>query len=340
MLHKFSQRAIGVASGFLLMFIAAGVSAQGVANKPFKLGTQVYPSQQAFIESGGRCGTREPTLEEIQRVDEKLGPLMRDMAQARKGFAPKKPPGTPGGGGGNGGGDGGGGGGTNTGGNIAVYFHVIHASNGAGYLTKADIDKQIGELNTAFGGHGWTFTLMGTDYRADDYWFNNMHLSSVEAAAKSALREPTSDAATLNIYSANLLDQGLLGYATFPWWYQDNPIDDGVVVTYQSLPGGSAGPYNEGDTGTHEVGHWMGLYHTFQGGCSVTSGDFVADTPAERSPAYGCPTGRDSCKGNRFPGEDPIENFMDYTDDSCMFEFKPGQNDRMGAAYTTYRASQ
>ena len=181
--------------------------------------------------------------------------------------------------------------------------------------------------------------MAATDFRDNDYWFNNMHLSSVESAAKATLREPSSDAATLNIYSANLLGENLLGYATFPWWYQDDPINDGVVVTYQSLPGGSASPYNGGATGTHEVGHWMGLYHTFQGGCNVKRGDFVADTAAERSPAYGCPVGRDSCEGNRFPGEDPIHNFMDYTDDSCMDNFTVDQDARMDAAFTSYRGS-
>jgi hypothetical protein len=219
-----------------------------------------------------------------------------------------------------------------TGGTLNVYFHVINKGEGIanGDIPQSQIDAQMKVLNDAFAGTGWAFNLVSVDRTTNATWYTMGHGSTAEKEAKAALRQ--GGAADLNVYTANP-GGGLLGWATFPSSYASNPSNDGVVLLFSSVPGGSAAPYNEGDTGTHEVGHWMGLYHTFQGGCS-RSGDYVDDTPNEMSAAYGCPVGRDSCRST---GVDPIHNFMDYTDDSCMFEFTPGQDARMDSMFSAYR---
>jgi hypothetical protein len=222
-----------------------------------------------------------------------------------------------------------------TGGTIPVYWHVIRNGTGIanGDIPDSQITAQINVLNSAYASTGWQFTLAAIDRTTNASWYTCSG-GTCETQMKTALRRGSAD--DLNIYSNNM-GGGLLGWATFPSSYASNPTNDGVVLLYSSVPGGTAAPYNLGDTGTHEVGHWMGLYHTFQGGCvkSATGGDGVADTPAERSPAYGCPTGRDSC--TRIAGLDPITNFMDYTDDACMNTFSAGQDTRMDQLFTTYR---
>ncbi len=305
---------------------AQGPDAEGFSG-PFRVGNHTWESRQAFIDSGARCGTKPLAAEEALRVEQRLGPLVQRALDARGGIQFKKPS-NPGGGGGSGGG----------GGepppppvspNISVHFHVIHDGD-IGRLTAQQVSNQIGVLSTAFGGAGWTFTLVNTTYTDNATWFGGIGSSTIEQQVKTALR--VGDAKVLNVYSANP-GGGLLGWATFPSSYSTNPTRDGVVILYSTVPGGDAYPYNLGDTLTHEVGHWLGLYHTFQGGCN--GGDGVADTNAERSAAYGCPIGRDSC--TRYSGPDPITNYMDYTDDACMFEFTTQQDARMEAAWVTYR---
>jgi len=229
-----------------------------------------------------------------------------------------------------------------TGASIKVHVHVIRNASGGGDVSDARIAQQIAFLNSAYGGGtggantGFSFTLVSTDRTNNASWYTCTPGTTAETQMKNALRLGT--AQDLNIY-ANNMGGGLLGWATFPSDYTSKPKMDGVVLLSASMPGGSAAPYNLGDTATHEIGHWMGLYHTFQGGCSAT-GDSVADTPAEKSSAFGCPAGRNTCTGTKYPGNDPIENFMDYTDDSCMYKFTAGQDSRMNTMWSTYRAGK
>ena len=318
--ESFMLRKIGVLPVLLLL----GFSVSGHAQ-----------SENAYDHANGnaaflRCGTPTPSDHEIKLIEQQI-----QLTRANKG----KPPGV-GGGGGNGGGNGGGGGegevrpaGSVT---IDVYFHDIRDDNGNGGVTDTQIRQQMAVLNDAYAGATggsatpFQFNLVETIQTNNSTWYNAAQGSAAEQAMKAALRVGGPE--TLNIYAFNV-GNGLLGWATFPTSYASNPSYDGVVVLNESLPGGSAAPYDEGDTATHEVGHWLGLYHTFQGGCRKT-GDYVDDTASERSPAYGCPVGRDTCRGG---GADPIFNFMDYTDDSCMFEFTAGQAARADTLSFTYR---
>lgn len=254
-----------------------------------------------------RCGTKQPSEREALLREDHFLKLKSGLAMARPGGGATFPA------------------------TVKVYFHVITDTSGAGALSIQQIKSQIAVLNDAYSGWGFNFSLAGTTTTADNSWYAVQPGTTAESDMKSALRTGTAD--DLNIYAANI-GGGLLGWATFPSSYASSPLDDGVVILTASLPGGGAANYEDGDTATHEVGHWLGLYHTFQGGCSK-SNDYVADTAAEKSSAYGCPVGRDSCKGSA--GVDPIYNFMDYSFDTCMFEFTPNQSTRMEDMWAAYR---
>ena len=260
-----------------------------------------------------RCGVRDPGPELRASIEEQLRRYQRATN-----FNKGKPPG-----------GGGGGGGTIT---IPVQFHIITTSSGAGDVSDAAINEQLRVLNNAYAGSDFSFSLKGISRVANTNWYNGCGSSGTERNMKKALA--VDPAHTLNAYSCNPL--GLLGYAQFPTSYPEDSFMHGVVLLDASFPGGSATNYNEGDTATHEVGHYLGLYHTFQGGCAAP-GDSVADTPFEASPAYGCPVGRDSCPS--LAGLDPILNFMDYTDDSCMNTFSIDQYIRAEGITASYRPS-
>jgi hypothetical protein len=287
----------------------------------------VFASQREFVESGRRCAVPHPDELEIARIEAKSNSGKGKPGGGGDGGGTTPPPPT----------------GTVS---IPVYFHVISKTDGTGVFPDSWLDAQIDVLNQAFSGQGpnrsgeieagigattrFVFTRAGTTHTTSDAWYNAGPGTAAERQMKQALRAGGADA--LNFYTNG--GGGYLGWATFPWNYASNPSQDGVVCYWASLPGSNYVPYNLGDTGTHEVGHWLGLYHTFQGGCQG-SGDQVADTPAERSAQYRCPIGADTCRN--IAGLDPIENFMDYTDDACMYQFTAGQGDRMSSMWESHR---
>jgi hypothetical protein len=226
---------------------------------------------------------------------------------------------------------------------IPVYWHVITTTKGDGDVSSL-IPAQMNVLRDAFAGSKFAFDLKNVSVITNNAWFFAAAGSAEEVAMKNALRQGGPD--SLNIYTTN--GDVYLGWATLPFYYKFGPGYDGVVLWYAALPGtGLAGvhadepdgvlTYDQGDTGTHEVGHWLGLEHTFGPGNGCTApGDYIKDTPIEAEPQFFCAQ-RDSCIGAPFPGDDPITNFMDYTDDVCMDNFSAEQTKRMRKHWHSFR---
>jgi hypothetical protein len=238
---------------------------------------------------------------------------------------------------------------------IPVVVHVIQSTSGMGALTAAQVQSQIQVLDEDYRALPGTPGAGGVDtriefflatvdplgnptngivYHTDDTWFQDVGDYWTTTAW------PTQR--YLNIYTntAQAYGVGSLGYTLMPQnpnWI--NTPQDRVVIRWDVFgrPAVVPGPFALGRVCTHEVGHWLGLFHTFDFGCDAggchDSGDRICDTNPEAAPNYGCPTSAPSC-GNL---QAPVHNYMDYTDDSCMTEFTQEQARRMRCTLQSYR---
>lgn len=210
---------------------------------------------------------------------------------------------------------------------ISVVFHIIQATHGKGHLSNEALVRQMNVLNSGFSNTLFSFVLKSVDSIKNDRWYKfvDQHTQEERDMHNTLSVDPERN---LNVYFVG--NEGYFGYANFPW--NDRKDFDGVVIFNETIPGGAKQNFNEGKTLTHEVGHYLGLWHTFHKGCGV--GDDVNDTPEEAIATDGCPIGKDTCPAS---GPDPITNYMDYSFDLCMKEFTPGQNSRMNWAVRRFR---
>jgi Pregnancy-associated plasma protein-A len=275
-----------------------------MAKKPrgsININGKTYKSYEDFALRGRGCATLRPNHYQIERNDEALRAARIDTERM---------------------------------GEIEIDVQFIHIVNGnKGHITEARRKQQVEVLNNAFGPAGIRFTYVPEQVKVHDdaKWFD--HGSAVERQAKAALR--ASPERHLNFYTAGLRG-GLLGWATFPWELDGDRDRDGVVILHSTLPGGPAGSFNLGMTAVHEVGHWLGLFHTFQGGCDAF-GDHVGDTASHAGPNVGKPDDTLPHNACRAGEKAPVHNYMNYTHDAWVNEFTEGQLSRIKQHVAQYR---
>jgi len=227
---------------------------------------------------------------------------------------------------------------------IPVVFNVLYKT-AAQNVSDAQLQSQIDVLNEDYSGtnadHNLTSTYntvkagnIGVTFVLDQVKRRSTTKSSWttnDAMKKSAQGiAPTSPTTKLNIWVCNL-GGGILGYAQFPG---GSSATDGVVLDDNATgrTGTAAAPFNKGRTATHEVGHWLNLRHIW--GDATCGNDLVSDTPLHNAANFGCPAAghKSTCTGQ------PVEmtmNYMDYTDDACMYMFSVGQSSRMLATFAS-----
>jgi hypothetical protein len=229
---------------------------------------------------------------------------------------------------------------------IPVWVNVLYRTT-AENISQAQIQSQIDVLNEDFGGTNTDVSLVPSTFTGVKAGSTNIRFvlqgitrksttktswSTNDAVKKTASGglNPTSPTIYLNLWACTL-GNGILGYAQFPG---GSSTTDGVVIlnTAFGRTGSAAAPFNKGRTATHEVGHWLNLRHIW--GDATCGSDLVTDTPTHNTPNYGCPAAghKSTCTGT------PIEmtmNYMDYTDDACMYMFSLGQKSRMLSTFAT-----
>jgi len=241
-----------------------------------------------------------------------------------------------------------------------LYVHVVAGSTSRadGYLSEQEVVGQVSQIQSLFAPHGITFTHTSAmrTWSVNSSWagasrdnFNEM---------KEALHK--GDYRSLNLYIRNITLADYGGTCTNPWTAEEishipfptRLLRDGCIVNTLSLPGSSHSFMNQGKTAVHEIGHWFGLFHTFEdqgirdgvnppNPCwSGNPDDDVVDTPKMRNVGTGvCNKTQNSCAepAGQNPIYDPVENYMSYSSDSCMDRFTEGQRVRMWAIYDKYR---
>jgi len=226
---------------------------------------------------------------------------------------------------------------------VPVHVHVIGGTHSAG-VSRKRVLRQLTVLNAAYdGGQSadnspthFAFYLASFQRVRNDSW----RYATIGSQAERTMRRRLhiGGRQDLNVYIAKppapAPGQVLLGFSTEPWQYSGHPKQDGVTLNEGSLPGGRLKGYNLGDTAVHEIGHWLGMLHPFDGRCTEPN-DGVADTPEEAKPSYSCDETKNTCAS---PGLDPVHNFMDYAPDACMDMFTPDQATRMTDEWLAYRA--
>ncbi len=227
---------------------------------------------------------------------------------------------------------------------IGINFINVMGNDSNGKIDEKTFRDQILVLNECFKYSRIHFVLNRIVESVNEIWFNwdPIHRSNDERDMKNRLGAHHEEG--LNFYTVNsysLDDESMIiGKATFPrdYYRSDNPQQDGIVVAYNTLPG--LNDLFKGKNAVHEVGHWMGLYHTFQGGCNQY-GDLVPDTVAHKrwntGSADRITDPNNACNPSEKP---PIRNYMNYTDDSVRNEFTEQQIRRMRYQLLSYRTGQ